>query len=1088
MKPDERTAEMAFTDGGDTVFLTDHSIESESEDEFGHVTLVNRILSFLETCKTHLNIGLYGKWGVGKTGILNVLQEKLAKEPLKSRYDYLYIDTWKLSKESLRHQLLVELASKYDKDKTEEEIMDRLFHTREEFVKPKKETVRDKLVKLLRESTPYFIIFAGLVIVGSVLEYFFHLENLLPIVSFFIIIPLLLSLLKRLAEASEAVSKSAKRIIPRVESPFEFAKVFQELISKKGDKKLVIALDNLDRCDSELVVDILGTIKTFMESEGVVYIIACDDEALVKHLESNKGFGPKGARDFLRKFFQISISIPSFIGTDLENYADKLASKLNMHLSEGVKQVLIAGAIDNPRRIKQLLNNFVASYQLAKEREEKNLLRRGAVTKHTDFLAKMVVIQDEYPEFYEMLSKQDDLLDYVECYLSGEDLGDMTPDTIQNLFKDNPGVEWFMRATRTIQVENVSPFIKLGQESYESTVSELDELRLKVRQGDPVPVQRMLDKFKDDEKINSIWAIFRMLDEHMRKHRFLFAFNDLNVLLHIFDEIPTEMRKEMLRRYELHASSKEMLQHLSKLDQTKMFSILPEMSSRYRATILLAYSDLLIRDSALDTGLLDLLIGNRNILTRESKVRIDNALASFYSKNEVQAQKVLQDKIIPSKEIKESLFLSSTVGAIVSKIGGNEISDYEKRRADMYFQLRDVVSSSVKTNFVRKMLGIFPKQVPNTIAQNIQFALTYLTKLEGNDVSAEIVPELYSTLIRFSDAMENEQQKLSFFKPVLVHLNKLPKEEQQSFVEKYLSDRLISGQPDVVFGILNMVAESQFPLLKYEDIFNGLLERVKGNLSDTTLVNFLITQSSMEQKNKVGEILITNIRSGNERLYTPALSSFATHHSSLPSKVKDQIGLVGIEVARKVTPEKKPIFFDAITSAFSEYSSDVKNGIAQEVLELMRQSDPLRARGLQYYKKVRAEISKDSQRHVLRQLILNLSGILESPLRPMVDLILDGQEVLEEEDFTRLIDFLVGQISTAKPEEIQLTALNYVLTLSNLYKRGKEVLEVTLEVSKSGSERVKNLGKQVVQKFNRYEVPEDYWKRAKEVFGEDVGP
>jgi len=99
---------------------------------------------------------------------------------------------------------------------------------------------------------------------------------------------------------------------------------------------------------------------------------------------------------------------------------------------------------------------------------------------------------------------------------------------------------------------------------------------------------------------------------------------------------------------------------------------------------------------------------------------------------------------------------------------------------------------------------------------------------------------------------------------------------------------------------------------------------------------------------------------------------------------------------------------------------------------------------------------------------------------------LENQNILEEEDHIRLIDYLRGHISPAQNEQSQILAMEYILKMPNLYRRGREVLEATLLVSKSGSQVVKDLGKKVHQTFSRYKLPNDHWKEAEEVFGENL--
>jgi len=49
---------------------------------------------------------------------------------------------------------------------------------------------------------------------------------------------------------------------------------------KKDKSKKVIFIDDLDRCSKEKVVKTLETIKTFLDVETCIFIIACDDEII----------------------------------------------------------------------------------------------------------------------------------------------------------------------------------------------------------------------------------------------------------------------------------------------------------------------------------------------------------------------------------------------------------------------------------------------------------------------------------------------------------------------------------------------------------------------------------------------------------------------------------------------------------------------------------------------------------------------------------------------------------------------------------------------------------------------------------------
>ena len=97
---------------------------------------------------------------------------------------------------------------------------------------------------------------------------------------------------------------------------------------------MVVVFDNLDRVQQESAVEMLATIKTFLDVEGCVYIVPCDEAALTEHVRhayaSQDGAAPDArprddrfTREFLRRFFQLTIRLPQFGRTDYEHFIDK---------------------------------------------------------------------------------------------------------------------------------------------------------------------------------------------------------------------------------------------------------------------------------------------------------------------------------------------------------------------------------------------------------------------------------------------------------------------------------------------------------------------------------------------------------------------------------------------------------------------------------------------------------------------------------------------------------------------------------------------------------------------------------------------
>lgn len=1067
-------------------FLPDKPIESFSEDQFGHSSFVNKLLWLIQSTEEHFNVGIFGKWGTGKTGILNMLKSKLGQEPYKEKYDYIYVDTWKLSRDSLRQQLLYQLSMKYDPRKSEAQIADKLFHTIVEPVELWKESWKETFWRLIRDALPHLALADAFILFGIGLDYIYPGRSLLPIVASLYVVPLVVSLTKRLAEASRAVTKTGKRIIPRIESPFEFAKMFKEIMGKRKGKKTIIALDNLDRCRSDLVVEMLSTVKAFMEARGVIFVVPCDDEALVQHLADKEGFKREDAREFLRKFFQISITIPPFIQGGLVKYVDSLAKKLVVPVSEGVKNVLIAAVIENPRRIKQFLNNYVINYQLALEREHTGLVGLQVLTGRPEFLAKIMVIKNRFPRFFDRLSQRDDLLFRIESYFRREEVKDFKEGDIIGIFKESPGLRWFLQRTRPIEVPDVAPFIRLAQETYESLLPEQEELKLRVRNNDYNYVKRLLEKADEDKKSNIVRIIAKIVEEDMRRQSFVWAFNELNVILQTIDSIPELLSEDIFSSFQYHCSSREMLSQLPKFDKARIFSVLPKMEEAYKNPIVTEYCRLFVKDGAIDQGLLNLIITNRKLLSENAKDSFNESLAKLYENNEEQGQEVIQSMI--QQELVGELLTSKIVEAIAVSLDKSAVLKKSKERVELYESLKNLANAAAQHQFVVGLLSLFPGKPPAAPDEKVQFVLSHLNELEDEDAPASAIEQLYDVLITYMDATGSENHKVGFLTPIIRHVHKMPEDLRTQFLEEYIKPRLSTGQPAIVTGILETFSDSRFNILVHEEYFEILAERGKTNIINADLMSFLMERSLRNKKEEVAELLISHITSGNATGYNAALSAFSTDSEHLPRKEVDRICSAIIETVRSLAPGAKPSFFQSVVEAYPNCSQDIQDRIAMEILELIKQTEPLRSKGIKYYENIRQQTREEMRLHILRQLIINLSGTLDSQMQPSLDLIFDNLDILGRDDVVRLIDYLHGQISPAPEEQTQIFAMQYILKIPNLYDRGSRVLEAALLVSKSGSQTVKDLGKEIHKVFNRYKVPKEHWREAKEMFGEDVGP
>jgi len=211
----------------------------------------------------------------------------------------------------------------------------------------------------------------------------------------------------------------------------EFEHLFRKLVKKAKANRLIIFIDELDRCSSEDVVSTLETVRTFLDVHGCVFIVAADQQVLEQALRNKlKQATPADARDpyystgseYLDKTFQHHVQLPPLLPRRLTRFAlQSVASHGGiwkvLDLDE-VMPVLIPTHVRSPRQIKVLLNHFVATFRLAERRAYEGTLDVDVKTRALE-VAKLVALRCEFPLFARDLAVDARLPEYVLAEMRG---------------------------------------------------------------------------------------------------------------------------------------------------------------------------------------------------------------------------------------------------------------------------------------------------------------------------------------------------------------------------------------------------------------------------------------------------------------------------------------------------------------------------------------------------------------------------------------------------------------------------------------------------------------------------------------------
>lgn len=134
----------------------------------------------------------------------------------------------------------------------------------------------------------------------------------------------------------------------------EYIKLEDAILDGKNQKKLLIFIDDLDRCEPENVLSLLSAIKLFFTyGERSIFILGLDKDALQKAVY-HKYKDVIKADEYLEKIFDISFDMPKInILKMVHHYFGESSD------SKKIYAFLNAINFTNPRHLKKVLNKYL---------------------------------------------------------------------------------------------------------------------------------------------------------------------------------------------------------------------------------------------------------------------------------------------------------------------------------------------------------------------------------------------------------------------------------------------------------------------------------------------------------------------------------------------------------------------------------------------------------------------------------------------------------------------------------------------------------------------------------------------------------
>lgn len=483
---------------GEPLFKKGYQAEA---DAFHHEAYANTIYKLLLNNKPPLTIGLLGSWGIGKSTVINILLDKIKKEQSHNLMP-VYFNAWKYSGDSFRRQFLLAVAEQILSNKEKEAEVDRirnLFHKEilKEEKKPILESLKEHFTHFKKE--PLRLLKLAINSIAIALLVFALIKFKIPDSIVAIATGFLLYLLTKTIPDTFQVNIPFETD-PQLVLPEQFEQKFKDILDFKKlehlkGKNILIIIDDFDRCHPQMIYDILTSVKTFLKHNRCFFLIALDDKSVVEILSKEN---PRYKNyEELRKYFDATVRMCPIGESDLVDFANTVAREKG--IPENIIQIAILAEYNDARKMKHFINTFAAKYRIGKERETAGFIPFD-IDAQLDALAKMVVIEIQYPHVFEQIVKEPQFLEKLEKQTFGSNPGNESD--MKKYFENNPGLKGFLEDTRDVKIKYPELFFILKASNIEVKLPRGTALKNAIVRSQRDIINGILKEIDTDKKKN----------------------------------------------------------------------------------------------------------------------------------------------------------------------------------------------------------------------------------------------------------------------------------------------------------------------------------------------------------------------------------------------------------------------------------------------------------------------------------------------------------------------------------------------------------------------------------------------------------
>ena len=407
------------------MIISDNETKLDMLNNHSIATTISTIIK--ENPELPVTIGIHGDWGAGKSSILEMIESDFSED---ERFLCVKFNGWKHQGfEDAKMALIETIVSSLVSEKSlSGRFKDKVSSLWKSVNKIKAAKMAGSVAfSLVTGAPPLTLIQEGLKSLGENVQDQGKRDKMIETIT------------ANFSDSNQSVSKEFD----------SFSNTFNELLEASSYDKIVVLIDDLDRCLPNVVIETLEAVRLFMFEKSTVFVVAADEimveYAVKEHFpvyeetRASRNFSKR----YLEKLIQVPFRIPKLgdlesrnfimlllVGSALKNeslfnelindtleknkrpwennlltYSDikgKLRESIDqvqemVQIGQSISLILAEGSVGNPRQMKRFINTLLLRFEIAKSR---------GIDSDIDLkiLAKLMLAERFFPSVYDEIA------------------------------------------------------------------------------------------------------------------------------------------------------------------------------------------------------------------------------------------------------------------------------------------------------------------------------------------------------------------------------------------------------------------------------------------------------------------------------------------------------------------------------------------------------------------------------------------------------------------------------------------------------------------------------------------------------------